>query len=83
MADDPRLPDLADGPPRLSAEAAEAILRGLAGRAADTPNGSAAGPHPAPIPDPARPAAGPSPAAVSADGLRGLLEAIPDALVLV
>ena len=77
MSDDRRLPGLAR-------EAAEAILRGLAGPA----NGSAADGRPtppleAPHVEPFRPTVPPASAHLSADSLDGLLEAIPDALVLV
>lgn len=71
--------------PELSAAEAEAILRGLAGEAlsADPP---AQAPEPAPAP-PAAAASHPIPTPapvrlVSPDALRGLLEAIPDGLVI-
>jgi PAS domain S-box-containing protein len=76
---------VSDDPAGLTLEDAEAVLRQLAGPAADG-NGLAADGHPPrapdlPRPEPARPVA-PAPSPLSADSLHGLLEAVPDALVL-
>lgn len=73
-------------PAGLSPDAAEAILRQLAGPATQA-NGSANGTQAPPAPDhppvaPRVPAPVPTETTLSADSLHGLLEAVPDALIL-
>jgi PAS domain S-box-containing protein len=76
-------------PPGLARDAAEAILHALAGPADRPANGSASDGPPTPTLDhphaaPSRsPAPVPAPAPLAADSFHGLLEAVPDALVLV
>jgi PAS domain S-box-containing protein len=76
---------VSDDPAGLTLEDAEALLRQLAGPQANG-NGLAAAGHPPPALDhpraePPRPAVAPAPP-LSAESFHGLLEAIPDALVL-
>ncbi|HSQ58745.1 MAG TPA: PAS domain S-box protein [Gemmata sp.] len=91
MSDHPRLPTASDDVATISRQDAEAILRRLAGPLAEQPAESAA-PVAASVvpgrvgsstaPEPPRPLAGEGPTPLPADTLRGLLEAIPDALVI-